>query len=476
MLIFSYTLWWLCAAAECRGATPDTERFPLYPAIKNNVLFWEKIYSHYSLRQAVIHDAEDLSKIYEVIPLLDRDLPGAGRANEIAERGVKGKYQAMLTRLASQPPATPEERRIAALFTGRNRNENMARAAQNVRSQCGQRERFFAGVVSSGEYMPEIKRIFRAHNLPEDLAYLAHVESSFNTRAYSKVGAAGLWQFTRATGKLYMNVDYTVDERLDPIRATYAAARYLQNSYRSLEDWPLAITSYNYGLAGMVRATRELGTYERIFQNYNKGYFKFASKNFYSEFLAALRVAKTLEASDGVRLAREINCHYFELPGYAHIKAIAGHFGISVDTVKELNPALLPPVISGDKHIPKGYRLRLPGDSQVKQQVASLPPAVFTDQQRASQYHTVQKGDTISSIARLHNVSPKSLMQANNLGKSAKINIRQNLVIPGKKAPTVGSLDSGGKRKTAQNLKLKARPAARGAAAPLIASEERSSG
>ena len=479
MLIFSYTLWWSFAAAtECRSATQDTENFPLYPAIKNNVQFWEKIYGHYSLKQAVIHDSEDLSKVYEVIQLLDRDLPGSRGPNEIAERRAKEKYQAILTRLAQQqPPSTAEEKRIAALFTGKNCGQDMARAAQNVRSQCGQKERFLAGVVTSGTYMKEIKKILRSYRLPEDLAYIAHVESSFNTRAYSKVGAAGLWQFTRSTGKRYMNVDYTVDERLDPIRATYAAAQYLQNSHRSLENWPLAITSYNYGLPGMVRAARELGTYESIFQNYNKGYFKFASKNFYSEFLAALRMAKSLETNGSVKLAPELNCHYLNLPGYVHINEIAKHFGISVATVKELNPALLPPVVDGEKHIPKGYSLRLPAGNEIKQQIASLSPAVFKSEQRASRYHKVQKGDTLSSIARLHGISPKSLMQANNLDKSAKLHIRQDLVIPGKKTPTVGGIDTGGKRKTVLNSTPDAKPAAEASAAPpLIASQETTPG
>ena len=451
MLIFSYTLWWsLAAATEGLAADKNPEQFPLFPAIKNNVRFWEKIYGHYSLNEAVIHDSQDLSKVYEVVKLLDRDLPGSRRANEMAEQRAKEKYQAILTKLAQQPPSTPEEKRIAALFSGPNRGQDMARAAQNVRSQSGQRERFLAGVVTSGTYMKEMKRILRSHRLPEDLAYLAHVESSFNVRAYSKVGAAGLWQFTRSTGKRYLTIDYAVDERLDPIRATYAAAQYLQNSYRWLQDWPSAITSYNYGLPGMIRATKELGTYERVFQHYNKGHFKFASRNFYSEFLAALKVAKMLETSGAIKLAPELNCHYLNLPGYVHIRDVAKQFGISVATVKELNPALMSPVIDGEKHIPKGYSLRLPGGKETKQQIASLSPAIFKGEQKASRYHKVKKGETISSIARLHGVSTKSLLQANNLDKSGRIQISQQLIIP-TKSPTVGVIDGGGKRKTVLN-------------------------
>ncbi len=460
MLIFSYTLWWsFFATTECLAANKDTEEFPLFPAIKNNVQFWEKIYGHYSLNEAVIHDSEDLSKIYEVIKLLDRNLPGSRRPNELAEQRAKEKYQAILTKLAQQQPSTPEEKKIAALFSGPNCRQDMVRAAQNVRSQCGQKERFLAGVVSSGAYMKEVKRILRSYRLPEDLAYLAHVESSFNFRAYSKVGAAGLWQFTRSTGKRYLTIDYTVDERLDPIRSTYAAAQYLQNSHRSLQDWPLAITSYNYGLPGMIRATKEFDSYEKIFKHYNKGYFKFASRNFYSEFLAALKVAKRMETSGSIRLDPELNFHYLDLPGYVHIKDISKKIGISVATVKELNPALMSPVINGEKHIPKGYSLRLPGGKDTKQQIASLSPTIYKGSQKASRYHKVKKGDTISSIARLHGVSAKSLLQANNLEKSAKIYISQQLIIPAK-SPTVGSIDNGGKRKTVLNATPDAKPAA----------------
>lgn len=457
-LIFSCALWCsISAATESLGANKDTQEFPLFPAIGKNVQFWEKIYAHYSLKELVIHDSEDLSKIYQVISLLDQGMPGAQRLNAIAERQAKEKYGAILEKLAKQPPDTAEEKRIAALFPGKNGGQEMARAAGNVRSQSGQKERFLAGVVTSGMYMKEIKKILRSYRLPEDLAYLAHVESSFNTQAYSKLGAAGIWQFTRTTGKQYLTIDYTVDERLDPIRATYAAAQYLQNSYRSLEDWPLAITSYNYGLAGMVRAAKELESYERIFQHYNKGYFKFASKNFYSEFLAALKVAKMLETNGSVRLAPELSCQYLNLPGYMHINDVAQHFGISAATVGELNPALQAPVIRGEKFIPKGYSLRLPAGKNVNEQIASSPPAVFKKEQKASLIHRVQKGDTVHSIARLHGVSVKSLMQANNLDKYAKIIIRQDLRIPGK-TQTAGDIETNGKKKTVLNSTPKVTP------------------
>jgi membrane-bound lytic murein transglycosylase D len=417
-------------AMYCQAETKSGENFPNYKAIAKNVDFWEKIYSQYSLNEAVIHDSNDLSKIYEVIPLLGEDLPGAARINSLFQQQAIKKYGEMLTKLAARKPATRDEIRVAALFSEKNGSREIAMAAKNVRSQKGQKERFLAGVIDSGRYMTEIKRIIRAYHLPEELAYLPHVESSFNFRAYSKFGAAGIWQFTRETGKQYLTIDYTLDERLDPILATHAAAKYLKNSYRTLNSWPLALTSYNYGLAGMLRAVNEEGNYENVFTNYSKGYFKFASRNFYPEFLAALKVAKQLEADQSVKLTSSLSTRYLNLPGYVHIKHIGSHFGISSETIKSLNPALRPPIISGEKRIPKGFVLRLPAEKKTDQLIASIPSTFYSKEQALSLFHQVKKGDTAGSIARLHGISVKNLKKANNLDQYATIYLNQKLRVP----------------------------------------------
>lgn len=436
----------LTSVLFCQAAADNNQTFPGFKAIAENVAFWEKVYSRYSVNEAVIHDSEDLSKIYEIIPLLSDDLPGASRFNSLFQRQVAEKYAAMLKKLADRKPSSRDEIRVDALFSGKNRRQKLLSAADNVRSQRGQKERFLAGVIHSGRYLEEIKRIFRSYQLPEDLAYLPHVESSFNFKAYSKHGAAGIWQFTRATGRQYLNIDYTLDERLDPIIAARAAARYLQNSYSVLKSWPLALTSYNYGLAGMLRAKNEEGDYVSVFRNYNKGHFKFASKNFYPEFLAALSVAKKLERNRKIKLDTAQAGYYYHLPGYLHIKNACKHFGVSAETIVSLNPALLEPVISGKKHIPKGYILRLPAGKQIGNRLASIPNSVYKQEQDPSLFYQVRSGDTSASIARRHGVSLKSLISANDLDKNAKIYIRQKLRIPktnqklAKTGPKIASL------------------------------------
>lgn len=406
------------------------EDFPLPNAIRHNVLFWKKVYGTYSASQAVIHDAKDLSKVYTVIRQFDPALPHAAKLNDIAQKRAKKKYTSILIHLAKGAPATTsDEKRVAALFQGKNRRQRMLEAAENVRSQTGLKESFKSGVIKSGRYMKEMKRIFRSYRLPENLAYLPHVESSFQTYAYSKLGAAGIWQFTKNTGEQYLSINYAIDERLDPILSAHAAAKYFKSSFRTFNDWPLAITSYNYGVAGMLRAKNELGNYSNIFKRYSKGHFKFASRNFYSEFLAALYTAQRLEQELSARIEPALGSHYLALKSYISINDISTHFGCSIQTLKEYNPALRPSIFTGEKLIPKGYTLRLPAGN-LRSKMATIPASSFKSTQRESIYHRVKKGETALKIASNYKISLHQLLQANNLSKSTTIYANQKLRIP----------------------------------------------
>lgn len=342
-------------------ANIDAKTFPAYPAIQANVNFWEKIYSTYSTSQAVIHDRNDLTKIYDVISIIDYLLPGAQQLNKTLIESSKQKYSTILTRLGQgMNPVTKEEHRIAALHKNASHSQ-LIEASKSIRCQIGQKERFKQGVVRSGAYMPEIKRIFRAHNLPEELAYLPHVESSFNPEAYSKVGASGLWQFTRPTGQAYMRIDELIDERQDPIIASHAAAKFLKKNHSLLDCWALALTAYNYGTSGMMRAKRDKGSYENIFLGYREGYFKFASRNFYPEFLAALRVAKRLEQEPALSRHKPTPITTVRLKKKASLDNISLKFKVDIKTIKKLNPALKATAFQGrQQHLPQGYQLKLP--------------------------------------------------------------------------------------------------------------------
>lgn len=407
------------------------KEFPIYPEIKANVAFWENIYSRYSINQAVIHDRDDLSKVYTVLDLIDKELPGAERLNTAYLKAAEKKYQSILSNLARGKAATTtEEQFVSSLYTGRDRLRKMKRASKAVRSQTGLKERFIEGVVRSGAHMGRLRWIFSNHGLPPDLAYLPHVESSFNSRAHSKFGAAGMWQFTRATGKQYMRVDEAVDERRDPYISGESAARYLKNSYKNLGNWPMALTAYNYGTSGMMRAKKELGSYQKIFLKYNKGHFGFASRNFYAEFLAAVVVARKLEQDPGIRKNPPLKFREIRLPGYISIDHISSHFKVANNKIQTLNPALKKPIYEGRKLIPAGYKLRLPDHPTIISLARTIPQSAVRSHQKTDPVYKVKRGDTAGSIALKKGVTLQQLIAANSLDRNATIYIGQRLRIP----------------------------------------------
>lgn len=287
----------LMAVAVTRGsALAGAELgFPRPAAIEPNVKFWVDVFTGYGERDFVIHDREHVWRIYQVMHIPGDGTPTRDEVESI-NNYLKDKFANILNRLAaSQQPANLEEQRVADLFKGESPGV-YALAAQNLRVQQGMRERFREGVLRSRYYRPTMERIFRSVGLPPELVTLAEVESGFESRAKSGAGAVGIWQFTRGTGKEYMRITRYHDDRLNPITETEAAARLLRANYETLGSWPLAITAYNYGTGGMAAASSEYhGDYGKIVSNYSGSRFGFASKNYYSEFLAALQVDRNEE-------------------------------------------------------------------------------------------------------------------------------------------------------------------------------------
>ncbi len=454
---------WVFALFISLGLTTHTaaaDQFPEFDNIQANVAFWTKVYSKYTTQQAIVHDAKDLSIIYDVIDLKPYDAPRARKINRQRMKRAKAKYQKVLKQLAARPNTKNKTaHRVAALFGAQAGTGTYRNAARQVRCQIGQRDRFRAGLIRSGAYLQQIQEIIKANGLPEKLAYLPHVESSFNYQAYSKFGAAGIWQFTRSTGKRFMKVGYVLDERRDPISATHAAAALLKENYEKLGSWPLAITAYNHGAAGMARAKRKHGTYPNIFAKYRSRTFKFASRNFYSEFLAASNVASQYQKYFGeLTLDRPFPIHTVKLKGYISFENLCKHYNVPMEMAKSLNPALRPPVFNGQKYVPKNYRFRLPGDMALASaDWAKIPSNLYNSRQKPSRFYTVQRGDTAGRIARTHGVKLSDLVLANNLSRRATIYPRQTLRIPlpGEALP---SPQDAGPKKTEPVLVAKAEP------------------
>ncbi|MEJ2724445.1 MAG: transglycosylase SLT domain-containing protein, partial [Deltaproteobacteria bacterium] len=423
----------LSLAIALVGGKPSTASgsFPLYPCVEPNFHFWVDIYTKYPTTKGILHDSRDLNIVYAVLDLCSPDRHGARALNRKRIKAAKEKYKKILEKVARNAAVQdPEATRVADLFGPNAAPGTFRSAMHHIRCQIGQKDRFQEGLARSGAYIDKIKGIFRSHGLPEDLSYLPHVESSFNLKAYSKFGAAGIWQFTRSTAKQFMNVDYALDERRDPIRSAEAAARLLKRNYDKLGSWPLAITAYNHGVAGMLRAKRVKGSYEAIFKSYRSRRFKFASRNFYAEFLAARHIANNHERYFGaLGLDKPLETLEVVIAGYASISDLSHHFDVDIETIHALNPALRPPVLKEQKYVPEGYALRLPADRIQASSLESLQ-SVYQRRQKPSRFYRVKNGDTLSEIAMVHGLKISDLVSANNLDSRGTIYVDQNLRLP----------------------------------------------
>ncbi|MGI9257846.1 MAG: LysM peptidoglycan-binding domain-containing protein, partial [Gammaproteobacteria bacterium] len=268
------------------------------------------------------------------------------------------------------------------------------------------------------------------------LVALPHVESSFDPTAYSRVGAAGMWQFTRSTGLRYMRIDHIIDERRDPFLSTVAASRLLENNYDVLQSWPLAITAYNHGQAGMRRAVRQLGTdeIETILRNYEGRTFGFASRNFYVAFLAAVQVDQSYEDYFGpLDFTPPIDNTLVSIPDYMTVATLQAALDTDRGVLRNWNPALTDAVWGGDKFIPRGFNLRLPSEIYARgaTRLDEIPDTQRYTAQMPDIMHRVRSGDTISGIADRYRVSQTSLVQLNGLRSRNFIRAGQVLRLPG---------------------------------------------
>ncbi|MCU0833844.1 MAG: transglycosylase SLT domain-containing protein [Chromatiaceae bacterium] len=346
--------------------------------IAPNVDFWTKVYGVWGRDQAALYDDEYLAVVYEVIQLptggqgsyagAQRDLIDARKAS------VQNRLRHVERKVASGERLSGDEKTLYNQLTEAGGSTAIIGAADRVRVQRGIREKFRRGLEISGRYDDAFRDIFRAKGLPEDLAYLPHVESSFQLNARSGVGAGGVWQFMPATGRLYMQVGHAVDERYDPVIAAQGAAQYLANAHDRLGSWPLAVTSYNHGVGGMQRAKDMYGQdFGAIARRYKGPAFGYSSRNFYSQFLAAREVAGNSRKyfPEGVAYEKPISSDRLVLRHSLPAHHVAAHYGVSVDRLADLNPAWRSPARAGSAPLPAGTTVWLPSGST--QRVAGHP-------------------------------------------------------------------------------------------------------
>jgi membrane-bound lytic murein transglycosylase D len=439
----------LLAANASNAVTSSTAALPRETAadlarpalLEPAVGFWTRVYSEVGTDGGLIHDDRYLDVVYATVRFPEGTSLRVQRQRISAERE---RYRNVVRTLAAGgTPDDPDAQRVAALWEPHGRAA-LTGAAERVRFQRGQANRFQAGVARSGAWEDYIRETLREAEVPEVLAALPHVESSFDPTATSHAGASGLWQFTASTGRRYMKVDHVVDERLDPFLSTRAAAQLLRHNYEVTGSWPLAITAYNHGAAGMRRAVEQLGTRDIgvIAWEYRGRSFGFASRNFYAAFLAAVDVeARADELFGPVPRMPARQDRVIEPTAYMGAQTLAGAVGVNLDVLRQFNPALGEPVWTGKKRWPRGFPLRLPSDAgapDLTTALASVPAAERYDAQVPDQYHQVSRGEALSIIARRYHTTVRELALLNDLRDPHRIRVGTMLRLPGApvEAPT----------------------------------------
>jgi membrane-bound lytic murein transglycosylase D len=415
------------------AAEPDPFQHP--PELEKDIRFWIRVYTEVTTEQGLLHDDWDLGLVYEVLRFDASDSPRE-REHRVAQ--AKARYAELLRRFAAgnTENLSAHERRILHAFGDKATPQVYRDAIERIRFQLGQADRFHEGLIRAQAFERNISKVLSQRGVPADIGALPHVESSFNPAAYSRVGAAGLWQFMPSTARRYMRVDNLVDERLDPYSATEAAANLMLYNYHLLGTWPLAVTAYNHGPGGLKRAQDELGTSSIavIVKRYNGATFGFASRNFYVAFLAALEVDRNAEKYFGpITRLPDTQSSVVELPDYIAVDALAKAFKVDLGALKVLNPALRPPIWNGSRFVPRGYGLRIPGalpPADVADAWARVAPAQRYVAQRNDGNHKMRRGETLAGVAAASGVSLGHLLAANGWSADHAVSRGDSVRIP----------------------------------------------
>jgi membrane-bound lytic murein transglycosylase D len=273
-----------------------------------------------------------------------------------------------------------------------------------------------------------IQGVFKAEGLPLDLAYIPIIESGFKTNALSKASAKGPWQFMKATAvEQGLKHDWYVDERSDPEKATVAAAKYLKTLQKVFNgDWHLVLAAYNGGLGRLQRAMRSAGTDDFWELSESSRYLPKETREYVPLILAAIVVAKNpVQYGFEVSPATPLDYERVTVPRAIDLRRVAEWTGQTIDDIQALNPELrrwTTPLATSN------YEIKVPkGTADVFQKrLAAAAP----DELASLKWHTVRRGESITTIARKLNVSRTDLADANHLSIRTPLRAGQELVIP----------------------------------------------
>lgn len=294
------------------------------------------------------------------------------------------------------------------------------------------KERVKAALERSGKYSKMIKEILKEYDLPQELQYLPIIESLFNNNTVSRAKAVGLWQIMAHRGRaLGLNINYWIDERKDPVKATKAAAKYLKQLYAMFNDWHLALAAYNRGEYGILRDLKFSNAPSALEMSKRKAIPK-ETQNYVPQFIVAVKIAQNPEeyGFDDIEYQEPDEYDTVLINKVADLKVVAKCADTTVDVIKELNPALQ---AWCTPHGYKNFELKIPEGSQ-SLFLENINNETDLNPNPGYVRHKVKKGDYVEKLAAKYKTTVKSIKEDNpKLKKQKYLNVNQVLIIrPGK--------------------------------------------
>jgi len=293
--------------------------------------------------------------------------------------------------------------------------------------QTTAKKAFSSWLARSEKYIPIMRNLLKETGLPEDLVYLALIESGFNPYAYSRSKASGPWQFIYPTGKRYgLKTDWWIDERRDPEKSTIAAAKYLKDLFDMFDCWYLAAAGYNAGEGKIAKAMKRYRT-EDFWELTKYRYLKRETKDYVPQMIAAALIAKDPETYGfvGIEYQEPLSYDKVKVPEVTDLRLIAQACEVTIEEIKALNPELsrwcTPP------NFPE-YEIKIPFGKKnlfLKNFELSYP-----GEKSPFKTHVVKKGETLSKIARLYRIDLEPILEINQLNRKSRLSTGMNLLIP----------------------------------------------
>jgi membrane-bound lytic murein transglycosylase D len=335
--------------------------FPADKYILDQACVMVELYYRMDEDEALVYDPDQPSMVYARVPL--RNLFARQAEDSLARYKADMRHR---VKLLAETPAdqwTDEQKALRRIFPAGWDTEEASASVERMVTRRGLRKAFRLSLERSYQYQPFMDSVFKAYGVPARLKNLAHIETWFEPAAVSKAGAAGMFQFLASSGSRYLSIDERVDQRMDPIASTFAAAQFLRDMHAFLHSWSLSVMAYNNGSGQISDAIRETGSHNAsdIIQNFEANGFGTVSRTYYAMFLAASSLAEHADALfPGLRKVAPVPYKTLKLEHEWTPSQLRVLSGYSAAVIRRYNPALRPEVFDRNLSVPKGFELRLP--------------------------------------------------------------------------------------------------------------------